>query len=609
MFDNSRHSKSNSNNSNSNSSSNDSNEGNGVEQVRSLKPGDEQSRRFSCDRCRGHKLRCERTPSTANGGGPCKRCLRAQAKCVISPLSRTQKPGPGNRARRQPDKLSDNDAELATNTASPPDRSLEDALTSSADGSEKSTQHHRVRKGSRASHKTQDRRLSTGPDSSRFLSDLASTGNDFIGGEANSPGDHWLGLHSSPMDTTGGMGAVTDTSSTIMPLSTSASLELTMLEASSGGPLDPSSSEFSTFDWSMGLTSNPLDHPESTDNVMDSSLGRSQQLANTSVAIPAQSGSEGVSPVDTSEDCVEKLSELSSSLMKDLSRIHAGKLSDTFFFLPLSPKGETGNGNRNVATSATDDFVCQENIIGRMLYSSEQFLDILKYFMRSGTSFSRASLPHPLSEGCYSEVDHESLSTAPTSVDANDAIDSASRRSFSDYSTHESSPNQHLSVFTDFTAMTRPTPATTDFSRWDVPTTLTILTCYISLVRIYRTVFSRILHSLLSCPSERLDLPPTLPGLQLGGFRLDNHANLQIKVLLEVSSHMLDWIEKALGLSDDPQRTKEDPADHGGLLKDSVPAALLKITLEQEEMKSAEGDEVKVKSLKEMMKIISGLVR
>jgi hypothetical protein len=45
------------------------------------------SRRYACDRCRGHKLRCNRD-ATAPGNGPCHRCIKAKAQCTITSSSR-----------------------------------------------------------------------------------------------------------------------------------------------------------------------------------------------------------------------------------------------------------------------------------------------------------------------------------------------------------------------------------------------------------------------------------------------------------------------------------------------------------------------------------------
>jgi hypothetical protein len=40
------------------------------------------SRRYACDRCRGHKLRCNRDLMTSTNT-PCQRCRKARAKCTI----------------------------------------------------------------------------------------------------------------------------------------------------------------------------------------------------------------------------------------------------------------------------------------------------------------------------------------------------------------------------------------------------------------------------------------------------------------------------------------------------------------------------------------------
>ena len=46
------------------------------------------SRRYACDRCRGHKLRCDRD-LTSPIDKPCHRCERARAECTITSSLRT----------------------------------------------------------------------------------------------------------------------------------------------------------------------------------------------------------------------------------------------------------------------------------------------------------------------------------------------------------------------------------------------------------------------------------------------------------------------------------------------------------------------------------------
>jgi hypothetical protein len=49
-------------------------------------------RRYACDRCRGHKLRCNRDP-LASCSKPCQRCVKAKAECTISSSFRPGKSG------------------------------------------------------------------------------------------------------------------------------------------------------------------------------------------------------------------------------------------------------------------------------------------------------------------------------------------------------------------------------------------------------------------------------------------------------------------------------------------------------------------------------------
>jgi hypothetical protein len=84
---------------------------------------------------------------------------------------------------------------------------------------------------------------------------------------------------------------------------------------------------------------------------------------------------------------------------------------------------------------------------------------------------------------------------------------------------------------------------------------LLILTCYVSFLCIYNTLFSNIhqhLLSLSSLPQSTSSRKPlstkVLPGLQIGGFSLQSYGNLQITILIKISVHILTRIEEALGI-------------------------------------------------------------
>jgi hypothetical protein len=83
-----------------------------------------------------------------------------------------------------------------------------------------------------------------------------------------------------------------------------------------------------------------------------------------------------------------------------------------------------------------------------------------------------------------------------------------------------------------------------------VPMMFSLVSCYVCLVRIYRTIFSSIYDSLpflLGSPGAKFQL---FPGMDLGGFRLATRIDLQIQILLQVSEDMLARIEAKFGIAD-----------------------------------------------------------
>lgn len=94
----------------------------------------------------------------------------------------------------------------------------------------------------------------------------------------------------------------------------------------------------------------------------------------------------------------------------------------------------------------------------------------------------------------------------------------------------------------------------------DMPTTLTIFTCYTWLLQGYETIFSEIHNSLLSRTGTRTHKPTygspqaVIPGLRIGGFAFDDHRDLQIEVLMQISIMMLERVDDVLGISAASQR-------------------------------------------------------
>lgn len=85
----------------------------------------------------------------------------------------------------------------------------------------------------------------------------------------------------------------------------------------------------------------------------------------------------------------------------------------------------------------------------------------------------------------------------------------------------------------------------------DYPTILALTTCYVSLVRLHRMAFNRILSSLEAASKHDVvpqykDLPPLLPGLDLAGYSLGMHRSIQISVFMHVVLDLLWRAEKGI---------------------------------------------------------------
>jgi len=86
----------------------------------------------------------------------------------------------------------------------------------------------------------------------------------------------------------------------------------------------------------------------------------------------------------------------------------------------------------------------------------------------------------------------------------------------------------------------------------DTATILQLLTCYVRIIHLHSILYAHILEYMLALPphnTDRVDLIPLVfPGMQVGGVSLDRFGTFQIKILLQISVHVLGEIEVALGL-------------------------------------------------------------
>jgi hypothetical protein len=273
--------------------------------------------------------------------------------------------------------------------------------------------------------------------------------------------------------------------------------------------------------------------------------------------------SSNKSTADRKNACTQELNELSAALMKDLHSVVGCKLASSFLFT------RSDSGPVEYLFKTLDGSPSKESAIGRMLQGSEKFLEIMQRFNEP------ARHTPPLDLTLRGDALDFNLIT--------EAFDNSK-------SNTESQLDGRWRILQSYLERRNAAPNGLSLGSWlgdsltlglaqkpDITSKTAVLTCYACLLWIYETVFFVIHHTLECSPSlaPAIKLPQTVPGLEINGFMLQNHPSLQIKILTQVSTYMLDSIEKALT----------------GMLSDSTFQALLKTVLQQEGLQYSTGNE------------------
>ncbi|KAH6683998.1 hypothetical protein B0J14DRAFT_555004 [Halenospora varia] len=281
---------------------------------------EEQSRRFACDRCRGQKLRCERTQADT---GTCKRCMRARVECVASPSSvrpPNDKRVPEKRRRSRGGGSSQASlmvANVGTTDQSPtPSYPSMVTLDFNADAGEY---------------------MQTGADSSTALDFRTSQD-----GRPEALVDQWRNISAVP--------ALSTTS--FPPERTNNGTSMARYGVHNGNDLTIGPGT-NVFDFDAFFT-----HQDSSGS---SGLTEAMTSDDSMDFVP---NSFELAPRAANEECLQNLSDLSANLLQDLKRIRA----DDVRYSSETPQSQAGNERHNV---------------GRMLEHSEKFLEILKHIGES----------------------------------------------------------------------------------------------------------------------------------------------------------------------------------------------------------------------------------
>ncbi|PYH42435.1 Zn(II)2Cys6 transcription factor domain-containing protein [Aspergillus saccharolyticus JOP 1030-1] len=521
-----------------------------------------EARRIACDRCRGQKLRCVRSyrPGVLSA---CERCLKAGAECTNS-LSDAQRK---MLEARQPQSLRLPPSSSATTFLDP--RSVVPEVDTSP--------------VYESIPSVPAKRKVTQPlvQQAQYLSAVHPAA-DYSSRHIS----HYRQPPSDPARTVAGPNP--DASKpTTMDFGVESLVDFELNDQGNGHFMDTCM----LFDDPKGITtpSGPSVAPSSK---AGSTSASQEAIQNDTTSSPAV-------PLGSREDCLHCLSELSSQILRDSNKMRGMPLPDILSFSawPDKRKGQTQPG--------------LQNSIGRLFDLTQAFVNILQCLQLTITISTE---PPSLTSATAPASAASSLPVQPRSPHT------PSNDSDCSYSEYWEEPMHHnpsgragsttnsislLGSLPDAPVPEAGGPASVHVStaaatNVDMPTTLTILTCYIWLLHAYGTIFHRIhaaCHaelpaSLSPCsvfsslssssssssttssssssapqqtqrsattssspnsssgpgPSSQL-VPSVLPGLQIGGFDLHSHRDFQLEIILHLSAKMLGRIEKLLGIS------------------------------------------------------------
>ena len=509
-----------------------------------------QSKRAACDRCRGQKLKCLREDQNGNfDNGKCTRCNTAGAVCSFSASKRAGRPSASASSNLIERKVRGKEAQAANKSKQSgfAERSKNDV----AEG-QQGEYCDRLLLGRAMT--VEEREGEVGPTNSvdellaRPLNDTSMQDSDreplvdlpwadesttaFYNG-ANRPifesfghGYNWslqTALSPSQLTQVGTLGnnaipAHFKASNSQMSESPPLAFDQRALDMHIGAPSSEMEEEGSMDFSAMSFTPKPKDLAESASGI--SSGGPSSESA--------------ISGDDTQHRRMLELSELGMSLYSQL----------------------IANEEYHQAQASTGSLGLKENFVGSILKSSATFLNILTSFYPTG------SIKH-------------SASKTPV-FDPNEGEDETSI--FGDFSDLANATGQTYNYKRTVSSTneedTRPAAA-------DMTTVFQLLTCFIRIIRLHSIFYTQVHNYLTALPNKREEsLPPIFPGMQVGGVPLDEFRNFQVKLLLQISTHVLGEIEMLLGLPDGYRISKKNPQSQG-ILETSVSVQFIEMTMRE----------------------------
>ncbi|TLD07675.1 hypothetical protein PgNI_10625 [Pyricularia grisea] len=507
-------------------------------------------RRSACDRCRGHKLRCIRLDPGPNDTGallPCKRCVKAGAECIHTANLSVKPPGDGHHSAHRATESPGHPAAFQQETRVS-DRQLRESslgISPTQPAPQRQTQRWSSSSGP---HRPEDRESL--PPWHMFATPMFSRqqlGFSKLPSHANGPPDDRTadgfevgseaalaappGSERSPHRTSRAPSDGTTTFSlvdkvfdldgrAVCPLSGSVLQENAGIVTAAASTTVTSAQTHHMLPFSQVEPLTPSSYFNvPTCSTLTTGGAGSQSLRDQQMQQHQRHGSaSGRSSAATQDSCLQLLSQLSSKFLMDFGKSSAGDWS------------KMANNNTNNHLSTT---------ISNLFDGLQIFLKTIEC-LRPATFLENSSSD---SECSYSDLCDESEFVGSTGDNQMQvypgamAVDHAHEGSSTENSAHRRGRGASP------TADAAPQPL-------DMPMTLTILTCYTWLLKGYEVVLSEIYQMLASQDRHQglQTLPTIVQGVGIGGFKLEDHPDMQIEIVIHVGWQLLQRIEGLLGV-------------------------------------------------------------
>ncbi len=579
----------------------------------STAPKAQPSKRGACDRCRGQKLRCLRDDQGQDGSqAPCVRCFKAGATCSYGIAKRAGRPPAslvshahapssqqqrkGNRAEKTKENGRASRSVLNTNSHH---------LTSFFD---RQTDGGRFRRGNDRPTSGSLLHENTGNTPSQESEEETET-LEMSPVEKLSPNS----LHDTTSHLAGDLqfAAYSGSSNTTLPWPDETLSAFYNNDAGQALSVEPFGPKYS---WAFHAyhEAQPMDIQMPAALTM-SSDAQSKDMGSNAYGTPAQTYSTNAQvsgPSDEAMDldfsCRNAHTERFSPIMavqarpdllcdQDRNRVAENEVGNNFdegalsfnesqhrrmqelselamdLYAQLAANDPENDRQRASGATAT---VFQDQLVGSVLRSSNTFLTLLLSFSTPTTSSSSPFPRPPLTPPTNQK-------NSPCSSSYSGPSPSASISDQDESTTDESGQNPQGKLPNGSFDDSKPPPPT------DMTTVLQLLTCYLRIIHLHSIMHIRLLDYLLAFfPHSNQQagfVPPVFPGMQVGGVSLDRFGPFQVKLLLQISMHVLGEIELALGLPKEYMIGKRKKKRDGrGLLEASVSGGFVKRLMREE---------------------------